>query len=146
METMKILRLHPLMTMSLLRVQFGKLLHCNVTVYLQNQHVAAFQTLREAGLRGEELLEFYIDETLTLREFEGAIQEGFNLDIELTDDQGRPFSSKSLQLYQVAGGDPGKKDPPSLDRLAEWLLEISDSPTRTRYNLPIRELGTGLGN
>ena len=118
------------MTLSLLRVQVGKLLHCNVTVYIQNQQAAAFHTLRETGMRGEGLLEFYIDETLTLREFEGALQERFNLDVELTDSQNRPYSSKALRLYQIVPEDQGRKDPPSLDRLAEWLREISDPPMR----------------
>lgn len=99
---MKVLKLHPLMTISLLQMQFQRLLCCNVTVYVHNRPANAFDTLKEVGFTGEGLIEYPIDETLSLREFEAELEEQFDFSLELCSKKdGKPFMNKSLHLYQV---------------------------------------------
>ncbi|MCK7559140.1 hypothetical protein MKQ70_30890 [Chitinophaga sedimenti] len=75
---MKILKLHPLMTVSLLQMQFQRLLNCNVTVYIKHSLANAFDTLKEAGLEEGDMIEHPIDETLSLREFEEELEDKYN--------------------------------------------------------------------
>ncbi|HVB03676.1 MAG TPA: hypothetical protein VNE41_08140 [Chitinophagaceae bacterium] len=117
---MKVLRFHPLMTMSLIRLQFRKLLHCDVTIYILHSPAAAFQTLQEAGFPGDVLQEYPIDETLTLREFEGELAEKFHLQIELSGEGQKPFSSKSIRLYQLPIRSHSPEAIPGPDLWAEW--------------------------
>jgi len=99
---MKVLKLHPLMTISLLQMQFQRLLCCNVTVYVHNSLANAFVTLREAGFPEDMLVEYPIDETLSLREFEEELEEKFNFSLELCSKKdNKPFTNKSLHLFQL---------------------------------------------
>lgn len=99
---MKVLKLHPLMTISLLQMQFQRLLCCNVMVYVHNRPANAFDTLKEVGFAGDSLIEYPIDETLSLREFEAELEDLFNFSLELCSKKdNKPFMNKSLHLYQV---------------------------------------------
>lgn len=101
---MKILKLHPLMTVSLLQMQFQRLLNCNVTVYIKHSLANAFDTLKEAGLDEADMVEHPIDETLSLREFEEELEEKYNFSLELCKTDSKPFLNKSLRLFQL--GEP----------------------------------------
>jgi len=99
---MKVLKLHPLMTISLLQMQFQRQLCCNVMVYVKNRPANAFDTLKEVGFTGDGLVEYPIDETLSLREFEAELEDHFNFSMELCGKKdNKPFMNKSLHLYQV---------------------------------------------
>ena len=98
---MKILKLHPLMTVSLLQMQFQRLLSCNIAVYMRNSPAHAFATLQEAGFPEEILIEFPIDETLSLREFEEELEDRFNFTLELCNHDNKPFTNKSMHLFQL---------------------------------------------
>lgn len=100
------------MTISLLQMQFQRLLCCNVTVYVHNSPANAFDTLREVGFTGDTLIEYPIDETLSLREFEAELEDQFNFSLELCSKKdNKPFMNKSLHLYQVisAGQENGPR-------------------------------------
>ncbi|NLR79468.1 hypothetical protein FHW36_1011149 [Chitinophaga polysaccharea] len=99
---MKVLKLHPLMTISLLQMQIQRLLFCNVAVYVRNSLANTFDTLKEAGFEEEILVEFPIDETLSLREFEEEVEERFNFSLELCNKDNKPFMNKSQHLFQLA--------------------------------------------
>lgn len=98
---MKVLKLHPLMTVSLLQMQFQRLLSCNIAVYMRNTPANAFATLQEAGFPEEMLIEFPIDETLSLREFEEELEDRFNFTLELCNKDNKPFTNKSMHLFQM---------------------------------------------
>jgi hypothetical protein len=98
---MKVLKLHPLMTVSLLQMQFQRLLSCNIAVYMRNSPANAFDTLGEAGFPEEILIEFPIDETLSLREFEEELEDKFNFTLELCNKDNKPFTNKSMHLFQL---------------------------------------------
>lgn len=98
---MKVLKLHPLMTVSLLQMQFQRLLSCNIAVYMRNSPANAFDTLGEAGFPEEMLIEFPIDETLSLREFEEELEDKFNFTLELCNKDNKPFTNKSMHLFQL---------------------------------------------
>lgn len=116
---MKVLKLHPLMTISLLQMQIQRLLFCNVAVYVRNSLANAFDTLKEAGFEEEILIEFPIDETLSLREFEEEVEERFNFSLELCNKDNKPFMNKSQHLFQIASPAGDKKE----DR--NYQLDIS---------------------
>ena len=107
---MKVLKLHPLMTISLLQMQFQRLLSCNIAVYMRNSPANAFDTLAEAGFEENILIEFPIDETLSLREFEEELEDRFNFTLELCNKDNKPFTNKSMHLFQLMTGitDNGK--------------------------------------
>ncbi|MBO9729314.1 MAG: hypothetical protein J7623_11815 [Chitinophaga sp.] len=107
---MKVLKLHPLMTISLLQMQIQRLLFCNVAVYVRNSLANTFDTLKEAGFEEEVLVEFPIDETLSLREFEEEVEERFNFSLELCNKDNKPFMNKSQHLFQLACATPDKKE------------------------------------
>ena len=98
---MKVLKLHPLMTISLLQMQFQRLLSCNIAVYMRNSVANAFDTLQEAGFPEDMLIEFPIDETLSLREFEEELEDRFNFTLELCNKDNKPFTNKGLHLFQL---------------------------------------------
>jgi len=98
---MKVLKLHPLMTVSLLQMQFQRLLACNIAVYMRNSPANAFDTLQEAGFLEQMLIEFPIDETLSLREFEEELEDKFNFTLELCNKDNKPFTNKSMHLFQL---------------------------------------------
>jgi hypothetical protein len=98
---MKILKLHPLMTISLLQMQFQRLLSCNIAVYMRNSLANSFDTLQEAGFPEDMLIEFPIDETLSLREFEEELEDRFNFTLELCNKDNKPFTNKGLHLFQL---------------------------------------------
>ena len=116
---MKVLKLHPLMTISLLQMQIQRLLFCNVAVYVRSSLANAFDTLKEAGFEEEILIEFPIDETLSLREFEEEVEERFNFSLELCNKDNKPFMNKSQHLFQIASPAAEKKE----DR--NYQLDIS---------------------
>src|ERR1041384_2889474 len=103
---MKILKLHPLMTISLLQMQFQSLFFCNVAVYVRHSLANTFDTLKEAGFTSEALIEYPIDETLSLREFEEELEEKFNFSLELCNKDNKPFTNKSLHLFQLSNVTP----------------------------------------
>ncbi|QHS61175.1 hypothetical protein [Chitinophaga agri] len=98
---MKVLKLHPQMTVSLLQMQFQRLLSCNIAVYMRNSPANAFDTLQEAGFLEQILIEFPIDETLSLREFEEELEDKFNFTLELCNKDNKPFTNKSMHLFQL---------------------------------------------
>ncbi|PSL49829.1 hypothetical protein CLV51_1011166 [Chitinophaga niastensis] len=116
---MKVLKLHPLMTISLLQMQIQRLLFCNVAVYVRSSLANAFDTLQDAGFEQEVLIEFPIDETLSLREFEEEVEERFNFSLELCNKDNKPFMNKSQHLFQIACPPTDRKD----DR--NYQLDIS---------------------
>ncbi|MEZ2443937.1 hypothetical protein QFZ51_001186 [Chitinophaga sp. W3I9] len=99
---MKVLKLHPLMTISLLQMQIQRLLYCNVAVYVRNSLANTFDTLKDAGFEEDVLIEYPIDETLSLREFEEEVEERFNFSLELCNKDNKPFMNKSQHLFQIA--------------------------------------------
>lgn len=122
---MKVLKLHPLMTVSLLQMQFQRLLSCNIAVYMRNSPANSFDTLQEAGFPEDMLIEFPIDETLSLREFEEEVEDRFNFTLELCNKDNKPFTNKSMHLFQIiAISDSGKpvQEYTQLDLTLERLL------------------------
>lgn len=122
---MKVLKLHPLMTVSLLQMQFQRLLSCNIAVYMRNSPANSFDTLQEAGFPEDMLIEFPIDETLSLREFEEEVEDRFNFTLELCNKDNKPFTNKSMHLFQIiAISDNGKpvQEYTQLDLTLERLL------------------------
>ena len=122
---MKVLKLHPLMTISLLQMQFQRLLSCNIAVYMRNSPANSFDTLQEAGFPEDMLIEFPIDETLSLREFEEEVEDRFNFTLELCNKDNKPFTNKSMHLFQIiAISDNGKpvQEYTQLDLTLERLL------------------------
>ncbi|WP_454489232.1 hypothetical protein [Chitinophaga lutea] len=90
------------MTISLFQLQIQRLLHCNATIYIRHTLAGAFHTLRDAGLQEEEMVEHPIDETLSLREFEEELEEKFNFSLELCNQDAKPFTNKSMRLFQIS--------------------------------------------
>ena len=107
---MKVLKLHPLMTISLLQMQIQRLLFCNVAVYVRSSLANAYDTLKEAGFEDDTLVEFPIDETLSLREFEEEMEERFNFCLELCNKDNKPFMNKSQHLFQISSAAPDKRE------------------------------------
>jgi hypothetical protein len=108
---MKVLKLHPLMTISLLQLQFQKLLDSSVIVYINHHPAAGFDTLRDAGYPvADEVREYPVDETLNVREFEEIMEEHFNLVLELSTVEHKPIGNKSLRLYQLSNQFPQSVD------------------------------------
>jgi hypothetical protein len=129
---MKILKFHPLMTISLLQLQFQRLLCCNVTVYVHNSLGNSFDTLKEAGFPADMLVEYPIDETLSLREFEEDLEEKFNFSLELCSKKdNKPFTNKSQHLFQIIAADGGnnrEEGYASLDISLDMLLNNRQTP------------------
>lgn len=98
------------MTISLLQMQIQRLLSCNVAVYVRHSLANAFDTLKEAGLEEESLVEYPIDETLSLREFEEDLEERFNFSLELCNKDNKPFTNKSQHLFQIASAMQDKRE------------------------------------
>jgi hypothetical protein len=121
---MKILKLHPLMTISLLQMQFQRLLYCNVTVYVHNSLANSFDTLKEAGFPEDILIEYPIDETLSLREFEEELEEKFNFSLELCNKDNKPFTNKGLHLFQLIASsqDANRREDNPIDISLDMLL------------------------
>lgn len=107
---MKVLKLHPLMTISLLQMQIQRLLSCNVAVYVRSSLANAYDTLKEAGFEDDTLVEFPIDETLSLREFEEEMEERFNFCLELCNKDNKPFMNKSQHLFQISSAPQERKE------------------------------------
>ncbi|GAA4301900.1 hypothetical protein GCM10023143_03990 [Compostibacter hankyongensis] len=96
----------------MLQMQVRQLLHCNVVVYHTSQLAYAWETLRDTGFEGDEMTEYPIDETMSVREFEMMIEDRFNISLELSNQRESPFSNKSLKLYQLTAGNtssPGRE-------------------------------------
>jgi len=127
---MKVLKLHPLMTISLLQMQFQRLLCCNVTVYVHNSLGNSFDTLREAGFPADTLIEYPIDETLSLREFEEELEEQFNFSLELCNKKdNKPFTNKSMHLFQlIAADNAAREEGNQLDITLDMLLNNRQMP------------------
>jgi len=130
---MKVLKLHPLMTISLLQMQFQRLLSCNIAVYMRNSLANSFDTLQEAGFPEEMLIEFPIDETLSLREFEEELEDRFNFTIELCNKDNKPFTNKGLHLFQLIAAvsdryQTGSEYYSQLDITLERLLNNRQGP------------------
>lgn len=116
------------MTISLLQMQIQRLLHCNAAVYIRHTLANGFNTLREAGLEADDMVEFPIDETLSLREFEEELEEKFHFSLELCNMNLKPYMNKSLRLFQLP---PISDTPPaarSVDLPMEWLFRPGGNP------------------
>lgn len=98
------------MTISLLQMQMQRLLSCNVAVYIRHSLANAFDTLKEAGFEDESLVEYPIDETLSLREFEEDLEERFNFSLELCNKDNKPFTNKSQHLFQISSAMQDKRE------------------------------------
>ena len=98
------------MTVALLQMQIQRLLHCNAAVYIRHSLADAFDTLREAGLEEDMMIEHPIDETLNLREFEEELEEKFHFSLELCNSEHKPFTNKSLRLFQITPCDGERKN------------------------------------
>lgn len=120
------------MTISLLQMQFQRLFFCNVAVYARHSLANAFDTLREAGFEEEILVEFPIDETLSLREFEEEVEERFHFTLELCNKDNKPFTNKSQHLFQLisAASEHSKREVrnPQLDISLDMLANNRQSP------------------
>lgn len=128
---MKTLKLHPLMTISLFRMQIQRLLHCNVAVYISHSPGNAFDTLRDAGLEEEAMIDHPIDETLSLREFEEELEEKFHFTLELCNKDFKPFTNKSLRLFQITPSSDEHMQPnPQLDISIAKLAQQDDRRNR----------------
>jgi hypothetical protein len=132
---MKVLKLHPLMTISLLQMQFQRLLSCNIAVYMRHSLANAFDTLQEAGFHEDILIEFPIDETLSLREFEEELEDKFNFTLELCNKDNKPFTNKGLHLFQLIAAvndnyKNGSEYNAQLDLTLERLLNNRQGPTQ----------------
>ncbi len=118
------------MTISLLQMQIQRLLSCNVAVYVRNSLANNYDTLKEAGFEEEALVEFPIDETLSLREFEEELEEKFNFSLELCSRDNKPFRNKSLHLFQISSGLSERKEERnfSIDISLDMLLKNRHTP------------------
>ncbi|MHB1921519.1 MAG: hypothetical protein ACYCOO_04715 [Chitinophagaceae bacterium] len=100
MKSLK-LHLHPLMTISLLQFQINRVLHCASTFYIEQQLANGWDTLEEAGWSNPGMVEYPVDESVSIREFEEEMAEKFHLSLELSWTPGRPFNNKSIKLFQI---------------------------------------------
>ncbi|HJT74987.1 MAG TPA: hypothetical protein VJ720_13230 [Chitinophaga sp.] len=92
---------------------------------MRNSPANSFDTLQEAGFPEDMLIEFPIDETLSLREFEEEVEDRFNFTLELCNKDNKPFTNKSMHLFQIiAISDNGKpvQEYTQLDLTLERLL------------------------
>ncbi len=122
------------MTISLLQMQMQRLLSCNVAVYIRHSLANAFDTLKEAGFEDESLVEYPIDETLSLREFEEDLEERFNFSLELCNKDNKPFTNKSQHLFQISSAMQDKRDERNyqLDISLDMLMN-NNRPTPPSY-------------
>lgn len=122
------------MTISLLQMQIQRLLSCNVAVYVRHSLANAFDTLREAGFEDEDLVEYPIDETLSLREFEEDLEERFNFSLELCNKDNKPFTNKSQHLFQISSPVQDKREERNfqLDISLDMLMN-NNRPTPPSY-------------
>ncbi|SKA08214.1 hypothetical protein SAMN04488128_102638 [Chitinophaga eiseniae] len=122
------------MTISLLQMQIQRLLSCNVAVYVRHSLANAFDTLREAGFEDETLVEYPIDETLSLREFEEDLEERFNFSLELCNKDNKPFTNKSQHLFQISSAIQDKREERNyqLDISLDMLMN-NNRPTPPSY-------------
>lgn len=89
------------MTVSLLQLQLQQQFHCSAVVYIAGRLAGPFDTLLEAGFQENGLVEFSIDQTMSLREFEEELEDKYNLTLELTDTNDKPIIHKGLRLFQL---------------------------------------------
>ncbi|QJB34992.1 hypothetical protein HF324_28135 [Chitinophaga oryzae] len=122
------------MTISLLQMQIQRLLSCNVAVYVRHSLANAFDTLREAGFEDDTLVEYPIDETLSLREFEEDLEERFNFSLELCNKDNKPFTNKSQHLFQISSAIQDKREERNyqLDISLDMLMN-NNRPTPPSY-------------
>nr|WP_295874011.1 hypothetical protein [uncultured Chitinophaga sp.] len=122
------------MTISLLQMQIQRLLSCNVAVYVRHSLANAFDTLKEAGFEDETLVEYPIDETLSLREFEEDLEERFNFSLELCNKDNKPFTNKSQHLFQISSAVQDKREERNyqLDISLDMLMN-NNRPTPPSY-------------
>ena len=131
---MKILKLHPLMTISLLQMQIQRLLLCNVAVYIRHSLANTFDTLKEAGVEEDALVECPIDETMSLREFEAEVEDRFNFTLELCNKDNKPFMNKSQHLFQIACiGDKKESHNYTLD-ISPDMLKDNNRSSQNRWS------------
>lgn len=110
---MKVLKLHPLMTVSLVQLQILKILQCGARIYRDRRPAQAFETLRDTGFVPGGLEEYPLDETLSIREFESELADKFHLELELLGRDHRACFQKHLKLYQLPGNS-SPQDPPTI--------------------------------
>jgi hypothetical protein len=99
---MKVLHLHPYTTVSSFNSQLQQLLGCGAIVYSRvNDELKPFDTLGEAGFNIPGSMEYTIDETGHIRQFEQDFLSRFNISLELCNMERKPLTNKSLRLFQV---------------------------------------------
>lgn len=89
------------MAISLLKRQFENVFHCSVVVYCEKRCAKDSDILQEAGFCDADFVEFPVDETQTIREFERFMEDQFNLSLELCSPSDKPIANKYLKLYQL---------------------------------------------
>jgi hypothetical protein len=116
-------------------MQIQRLLSCNVAVYVRHSLANAFDTLKEAGLEEDALVEYPIDETLSLREFEEDLEERFNFSLELCNKDNKPFTNKSQHLFQISSTMQDKREERNyqLDISLDMLMNNNNRPTPPSY-------------
>lgn len=127
---MKILKLHPLMSVTLFQMQLQKLLHCSALVYAAGHLADNEETLKDVGFVPKDLIEYPIDITLNLREFEDELEDLFNISIELSNNAFKPFTNKYVRLYQVV--EANKIEDRSLENV-EYILNNWQQQYRNRH-------------
>lgn len=98
---MKLIRIHPLMSVYALNIQFLKVLYCSVVVYKDMKPADPRDLLYTAGLQTESFIEVPLDLTMSIRDYEEYWEEQQGLLIELAYRDCIPYGNKSLKLYQL---------------------------------------------
>lgn len=99
---MKTLHLHPYLTVLSLNIQLEQLIGCRAIIYSkQNDELAAFNTLLEAGFYFPDAIDYPIDETEHIRQFESDFLSQFNITLELCNAEMKPLINKTLRIFQL---------------------------------------------
>lgn len=98
---MKLIRIHPLMSVYALNLQFLKVMHCSVVVYRDMKPADPHDLLFMAGLQDQHFIDIPLDLTMSIRDYEEYWEENHGLMIELAYRDCIPYGNKSLKLYQL---------------------------------------------
>lgn len=99
---MKTLHLHPYLTVSSLNIQLEQLIGCKAIIYSKlNDELKPFNTLGEAGFSMPYTIEYNIDETEHVRQFESDFLSQFNITMELCNAEMKPLTNKILRIFQL---------------------------------------------
>lgn len=98
---MKLIRIHPLMSVYALNIQFIEVVHCSVVVYKNMKPADPHDLLFMAGLQAASYIEVPLDLTMSIRDYEEFWEEQHGMLIELAYGNRIPYGNKSLKLYQL---------------------------------------------